>query len=58
MHLKKDFKDRNLENYYDLIGSSPIPGTSLSVQNYIQKFNTIRKSLIEFDKELFEFIFE
>jgi MoaA/NifB/PqqE/SkfB family radical SAM enzyme len=56
--IRKDFKDRNLENYYDLIGSSPIPGTSLSVQNYIQKFNTIRKPLIEFDKELFEFIFE
>jgi organic radical activating enzyme len=55
--IRKDFEDRNLSQYFDLIGIESTSGTSVSVQSYIKQFDSIRKPLVEFDKELYDFIF-
>jgi len=47
-----DFTSRNLDGYIDLLGSAPVDNAYNELRDYINRFNSIRKPLSEFDKSL------
>lgn len=49
---RHQFEECGLENYFDLIGQTPVQGTKDKLVQYIKQFDSIRKPLKDFDAQL------